>query len=405
MKRFAVLIGLELKKSVKTLPKLMAGAVILLIIIFSIAFFANGLLNEKQEKKDSDKISIGVVCYDESKMMDLAKGILMGTKSVTDNINLVFVDEKAATEGLYSGKYMAVMVIPDEAIKHIISGKNTPIEIRFPENAGYEAAVFKEIADAAVNLLAASQAGVYSVYDFYNENNRKDYIKPALDRLNDRYIKTVLLREKFFRNTTVVATGELEVMEYYLISGLILFMFLFGINSITFRENYKKDIINTLCNNGVGVLKQTFAGFTGMFLMYMVFVLPVMAAIGITLHMETDMIIRLIPAIVPAVSAVCAIILLVQTMFPHKPSAVLITFMLAVYQSFVTGGLIPEIMLPEIVKKAGRFTPAYYMIEQIRIVYMKEKGICENSIILLIITAAVLGVAAAVMKYYRESRG
>ena len=65
---------------------------------------------------------------------------------------------------------MAVLIrIPENTVKSIMNGENQPIEIEFPENSGYEAAVFKECADAAVQLLASAQAGIYTIYDFYKE--------------------------------------------------------------------------------------------------------------------------------------------------------------------------------------------------------------------------------------------
>lgn len=404
MKRFAVLTGLEIKKSVKTMPRLIVGAVLLLIIVFSIALFANGLLNEKPEFDEESKISIGVVCYDDSAIMDMAKNMLGSIKTIKENLNLIFTYEDEAMDNLEKGNYMAVIVIPDKAVEHIISGKNTPIDVVFPENAGYEAAIFKELADAAVNLLASSQAGIYSVYDFYGDNYRRLYIAPALERLNARYIKTVILREDFFKNTTVVATGKLDVMEYYMVSGMVLFMFLFGINSITFTESYRREIINALCNSKVGVLKQTIARFTGTFCIYAAFVMPITAAAGMIGNLSPERLLLMICAMVPVVMVVSSVILLIQILIPHKPSAVLVIFLISVFQGFVTGGFIPEVMLPKAVGSIGKITPAYYMIEQIRIVYMGEMGIVVNTIILLLISAAVLVLASLGMNIYKGNR-
>ena len=402
MKRFKILIGLEIKKSVKLLPKLTPGAVLMLLTVFVIALGAKGLLNEKKEISEESRIKIGVVCYDDSRMMELAKKVLTSTKSITESINLIFMGEEEAEEMLGKNQLMAVMVIPEDAIRNIISGENTPIEVRFPKNAGYEAAAFKEIGDAAAGMLASAQAGIYSVYDFYKENNRRLYIDDALDRLNERYIKTVLLRENFFDNTSVVATGDLTVMEYYCVSGLVLFLFLFGINGITFMEGYKKETTAALMHSGIGIYKQLAARLIGIVSIYGIFSVIIIAGAAAAEAISIDMAFRLIPALLPVIMSAAALILLVRVCIANKFAAVIAVFFGTVFQGFVTGSFIPEIMLPEAVNSIGRYTPAYYMIKQIKDVYMGNEGIISNTVILLGIAAVSVAVSGGYMKFGRK---
>lgn len=386
MKRFAVLTALEIKKSIKALPKLIPGAILMIIIVLMIALGAKGILSDKPQIDDKDKVSIGVVCYDDSKMMELAKRILTSTKSITESIHLTFMEEKRAEELLEENRLMAVIIIPDNVVSDIMTGKNTPIDIRFSRNAGYEAAAFKEIADAAVNFLASAQAGIYSVYDFYNENNQSNYIDDALDRLNERYIKTVLLRESFFENTQVVATGDLDVMEYYCVSGIVLFLFLFGINSVTFTEGYRKEAIVSLCITGTGIGRQHISRLCGIFIVYAVFVTVIIAGVCTGGYIDIFMAFKLILSMVSVLLSVSSIILFIQVLVENKTGQVMIIFFAAVFQSFVTGGFIPELMLPKAVTGVGKFTPAYYMIEQIKAVYMGSGKVLFNTVILAAIT-------------------
>lgn len=405
MKRFAVLAGLEAKKAVRLIPRLSAGALFMLIIVLAVGYTANGLLNEKPDVSDKPVASVGVVCYDESNMMELAKNMITSIKSISETVNIEFVSEEAAMDGLESGKYIVVAVIPENVIADIMSGKNTPVEVRFQPNAGYEAAAVKEVTDAAVNMLAASQAGIYSVYDFYGEHLRRSYISDALDRLNSRYIKTVLLREELFENTEVVATGELGVMEYYMISGIVLFLFLFGMNSLTFMEDYRREVTAALEQNGVGIMKQVIARFTGILCVYGIFAAMSTAVLAYASGTDIWTTVKLMAAILPIIAAVAAIVLAVQIYVANRTAAVMLMFLLAVLQSFVTGGFIPQLMLPREVSAAGRFTPAHYMIEQLRIVCMEERGVWVNTLILIIITLAVLCLACAGMKLRRKGRG
>ncbi len=401
MKRFKVLTLLEIKKSIKMFPKLIPGAVFTFVIVFAIALFANGVLNEKHEISSESRIKIGVVSYDDSTMMDIAKGFLTSQESITESLDLIFMDEDEAERRLENNELMAVMIIPDNVIKDIISGKNTPVEVRFPTNAGYEAAAFKEIGDAAVNLLASSQAGIYSVYDFYKENNRKSYIDDALDRLNERYIKTVLLREGFFENTTVVATGELGVMEYYIISGMILFLFLFGINSIVFSKEHTKEAVAMLEYNKVGISKQLIARLAGIMSNYIIITFLVLTGMKIVADIDVLLYLKLFFAMLPVIIAVSAILLLLQVCVSGKSASVMILFFAVMFQGFVTGSFIPKIMLPDVVGSVSRFTPAYYMIEQIKNVYMGNGGIMTSTLALAAVSAICIAVSCVCIKRSR----
>ena len=51
------------------------------------------------------------------------------------------------------GKLYALMLLPEGLLRGIMDGTNTPVTIVFPENAGLEAAVFRELADAGTQIL------------------------------------------------------------------------------------------------------------------------------------------------------------------------------------------------------------------------------------------------------------
>ena len=398
MKRFRIFTGLEIKKSVKTLPRLLIGTVLLFLTVTAIAITANNILGKKagSENNETDEafVDIGVVCMDDSWIMDLAKGMLLGNKKITGIVNLQFTDYDRAMEGLEENLYMAVVIIPENAVDDIISGDNTPFQVIFPKNAGYEAAAIREVADSAVKLLASAQAGIYSVYDFYGEYNHKLNRADAIKRLNERYIDAVLGLEDFFKDTTVVATGDLDIPEYYALSGIILFMLLFGMNSLAYMEAYKKEIITALEQNGVTIAKQTFSRFLGILCIYGIISTVIVTAIGIGAKLGVLMTIKLFLGMIPVLMTASAMVLLVQAAVRYKPAAIMIMFLISVFQAFVTGGFIPKMMLPGIIEKIGRCTPAYYMLRELSIIYLEGSGIILNTIMLLLITTVLLALAS-----------
>ena len=119
MKRFVVLAGLELKRYIKALPKLVIFAAVLILVVSGIALTGNKILSgtsidsvkelveditspDKVITDDSEtengKISAALVVQDESKAMRLAKNMLESMDSVSTALDIRYVTEEEGTE-------------------------------------------------------------------------------------------------------------------------------------------------------------------------------------------------------------------------------------------------------------------------------------------------------------------
>lgn len=403
MTRFFTLLFLEIKKNLKLIPKLLVGSALLLFIVIAIGIGANKILSYDGDMSEdistATVIDVGVVCYDDSWLMDLAKNIVGNLESIKTVLNLEFVDKSVAEKKLDSGDYMAVIIIPDNVIKDIMSGENPPITIEFPKNAGYEAAAIKEITEAAVRLLASVQASESSASAFYRQYTSNDNRREALNRLDALYIKDVLLREDFFNSTTVVSTGELEIEEYYMFSGMILFLFLFGMNYLAYRTEYRKEIIIGLSQNKVGYIRQILTRFGGMYALYLLVGCGFLARIFSMKKLEMSLKIELIGATALILAVVVAIMLLINVAINNKTAEIMLTFIISVVQGFAIGGLVPKLMLPETIQRIGEFTPAGFMFKELELVYKGAGGgTALNTVILVGILVLCLAGAAGIVK-------
>lgn len=384
MKRFVMLLRLEIKKYRKGFPGLLLSAAILCLIVFGMALMGQQLIsgvgsitqeNGQEQKKDSKsfktKISAAMVIEDESKAMKLAAMMLDKMDSVNTILDIDYVSAKEGKHLLEENKVAVLIRIPENTVKSIMNGENQPIEIEFPENSGYEAAVFKECADAAVQLLASAQAGIYTIYDFYKEYgiyNKKDR---TIDRMNEVYIKAALNRENMYEEEEVAVTGELSVAEYYLCAGLVLFVLFFSIMPVRYMRRNNGNLSARLAMAGTGHVRQVLASLAGCLMIYLMLFLiaaAVFLAAGYsdaewTEEIDPGLFCRLLLSLIPAVLCNSAFALMICRITDTAMAQVMLMFLAAFMQALMTGCFIPEILLPEALRGMSGVLPAHYMMK------------------------------------------
>lgn len=399
MKRFRMLLWLEIKKYIKAFPGLLAAAAVLGLIVCGIGLSGNRILNsmttenvkelvqdmssggiagklaasEDIENGKEEKISAGIVIQDESKAMRLAKNMVENMDSVTSVLNIRYVDEKEGEKLLENGELVVLIIVREKTIAGIMNGENIPVEILFPEDSGYEAAVFQEFADAAVRMLSSAQAGIYSIYDFYEDYGKYRRKGGAIDRMNAAYIKAALTRETIYETEEVAATGELSVTEYYICGGLVLFALFFSMMLVHFLRRGSRDIAARLSAAGTGYWCQAAAALAGpvaayeLLLSVLAAVLSLIRALGIEFlqHISYGQIWGMVVLMLPVSAAACAFALMVCRFTDSAMAQIMILFLFSLLQGFITGCFIPKLLLPEVLGQISPAAPAFYMIELI----------------------------------------
>lgn len=236
MTRFKTLLQLNIKRTFRALPQLIFGATALIFLVSAVAFCGNKFLyGTLSEVATGEKFPVGIIMEDTSKIANTVSDALLGMKEVNDNLEIKFTTKDEAISMLEDGSIIAAIHIPKDTAKNIINGKNTPMNIIFPEDSGFEAIIIKELADCVTNMLSSSQAAIYSIYDFYEDMDADDMIDDALLRMNLRYISIAATGNHMFDKTVVTATGSIPLMTYYICGALVLFIMLFGINCFNSR--------------------------------------------------------------------------------------------------------------------------------------------------------------------------
>lgn len=431
MKRFVVLAGLECKRYVRALPKLVVFAAVLVLVVFGIALAGNKLLSgtsidsvkelveditspdnmiTDKSETENGKISAALVVQDESKAMRLAKNMLESMDSVSTALDIRYVTEEEGTELLKNGDIAVLVIIREKTVSGIMHGDNIQIEILFPENSGYEAAIFKEFADAAVNMLSSAQAAVYSVYDFYDAYHKYPLRGDAIDRLNMAYITAALNRNHIYRETEVVVTGELSIAEYYLCGGLVLFVMFFSIMLTGFMGRGSRDISARLKMAGTGYYEQVTAALAAPVCICLLFIFIMGGVISGAKMLWPNVLKRIsygqiwgtAVLMIPVCITVCAFALMICRFTEHVMAQVMVIFLASLLQGFITGCFIPQILLPEVLENISVFLPAHYMIELLSGTFSGQVSF-GNIVVLLAFTLLFMEITALLEKNANET--
>lgn len=357
-----------MKRSFKALPQLIFGAAALIFLVSAVAFCgSNYLYGASSELSEGQTFSLAVVMDDDSNLATKVADAVMGMSEVNSTVDFLFTDKEDAIAKLESGQAIAALVIPENTAHNIVHGKNTPMTIIFPKDSGFEAVIIKEVADAVATMLSSAQAGIYSIYDFYEVNNAAESIDDALLRMNLKYINLAATGNAMFDRTTVTATGSIPLITYYISGGLVLFALLFGINCFSFLNNMPSDASKRLSLNGTPLFMQGISEYLATAVTQLAAILIIIApAVWIMslfdLSLTASAIMGLVVTLPIFILISSGLVFAISKITTLGMGRIMLTFFSSLVMCFISGCFIPQIMLPDVLQTISRFFPSHYMI-------------------------------------------
>ena len=375
MKRTLILWKLELKRTIKLLPAMLLEAALLFAVLGAVAYGAS-----KFPYRDSPmlQITIAVVEEEENPLTDLAMQYIQGMESIADTCRFLVVSKEEGFSMLQEGKAAAVLVLPGGMIDGIMNGNNVPVQVYFPENAGIESALLKELTDAGVQMLRVAQAEIYGIYDTaknYGAFEQLSVLEGDIDRFN---LAFALERLALFQVKEVSATGNLSLLQYAAASGVVFFLLLLGMACYPVMQSYPPVLQGQLLRQGISIGQQCIGkwlcGVCSMGVGFLSFFLMIKGLAGVLGYAAW------MPEIGIGQGIVCVIILLCITTFiyfifqlaDNGTAAILFLFFLSVVMIYCSGGFLPSAFLPEAVQKIGRILPTTYLIETAGNLYLEK---------------------------------
>lgn len=378
MKSYFILIQLEVKRALKRLGYLYLGMAALLILAGTAAFLTGRLA---YGDRVSERISIGVVLPENDRLAGKAMSMAASLESVSSLCDFVTVDGKTAEEGLKNGEFYAVMKIPEGLVESIMDGTNLPVRVVFPGKASVEGRIFRELTEAGAAILGSAQAGIYAgdqVIQTEGESmglsleESQKAIACSEQDLNEIYLSYSLAREDYFLAQKVSATGDLDMVSYYGISGFILALLLMAIPVSGYLMPWNEAMKSQLTRAGIGGGKRVLARVIGLGCLFVLAAIPVWLLFGLsegycfTGRIGGNQLFDLLQQLL-CVCFVCAgAAVLAVFLFEASGSllgGMMLLFLTAAAQHFLAGGFLPLVFLPGAVRKLAPFLPSGILMD------------------------------------------
>ena len=342
MRTFLVYLKLELKRALKSAPYFLAGTAVLAVLVGLIAFAAGRVL---YSDRAVGNIRVGVVLPQQDPASEKLISMVSSLESVSSLCEFSYVDEKEGREQMRQGKLYALMLLPEGLLRGIMDGTNTPVTIVFPENAGLEAAVFRELADAGTQILKTAQAAVYAADELCSRMGRETQIPSAEADINSMYLKYALNRSVYFRTEEVSAVGEVGTAAFYGISASVMVLLLLGIPAAGFLKPYSEIMERKLFLIGLSRTKRLIARAVCLWLAFAaVTAAPFFLCFGMG-FMESGGF--SIPVWLMVCMAAAMWTILIYELARNAFAGICALFLTAAASVFMAGGLIPSVFLPE----------------------------------------------------------
>lgn len=361
------------------LPLILKRAMILAAVCLAaagMAAFCAGIL--QNHDGEGYKLRVGYTAA-ENRITDLAVSYIQGMESVESLCSLEAVTEQEGRRLLKSGELAALIVLPDDVLHEILSGSNTPAALYLPRKrsgavsgGGLRAVggmLFEELASAGIGMLGTAQAEIYASGAILQELSAEygagpfadDILQSMYDDINRFNLEAVGGREKLFRKKTLSLTENDTFAVYYGSAVWTVYAMLAGLffGSFCRRGSLQQTMLERRA--GVGFALQLAARcLAGSMLMLAVLSLPLLLFLIPRVRQMLSV------TVSPAGMLGFFFIVIFMTIYymmiyqivEKRESALVVTGVLAVLQAYLSGCLIPSVLLPGAAAFIGKFLPA-----------------------------------------------
>jgi hypothetical protein len=231
--------------------------------------------------------------------------------------------------------------------------------------------LFEEIGRAGMGMLSTAQAEIYATYNLISDNSNEvtseqlDSMYANIDKFN---LAAVGQREKLFKTKSLSLTGNDTYVVYYGSALMTIYVMLVG---VLFGEYYKRNLTGQFIAKrrmGVGLSYQLLCRYiAGVIIAATIVMLPILA-----ICIQSVSLVGIIAILLVTIFMTISNILVFE-FAQNEQAAVVIMGVNTILQSYLSGCIIPTVLLPDKIAALGELLPASFIKKAFRILMTRRK--------------------------------
>lgn len=375
----SVLFFLQLKRALKAVPRVIAGATIPLLLVGMAVFFA---WSHHTASSKTLLSPVALVNQDAGDSLNMILPMITESEAAS-GFTFMEMSEAAAMKALEKGDVCAALILPKDMVSGILDSTNTPARLYLPKSTTAASLLIGKYAEAGSRTLGASQAGIYSATDLYKTYGLTDHLSDVYYDINTANLKYALSREAAFSVASTTATGMLSLPEYYGCTLFLCILLFFGAGMGSFLGTpAPKTFSDQLRRNGMGTFSLELSLFLplGLFFFILTFCLGGLAHIflpGLSFTGATALFLLCL--------ALCftAFTQLIFSFTKNTGHGLLLFLFLGLFMILFGGGFLPYAFLPDLCTDLTPFLPLAACLAGLRRAVTGALSLTDSLLLLL----------------------
>ncbi len=374
MRKLPSYFGLQLKRAARLLPRMLAVTLLLAVLSAMSALILSRL---NQDDASQTRVRIGVAGDNGEEILSQALDLLQSVDSSRFSIGFERMEEAEGRQLLAKGELNGLVLFPDGFADALWYGEHRPVTY-LTRAAGSDVGslMTRELVETISSLILETENAVYGAQTLVRDTLPDQDPYRAGDQLVIRYASAILDRERLYTVELSDIGDSLSLAGYSLCGLSLVFVLLWSVSCSPFFSRRSRELGQVLSAEGFGAGGQVFCEFIAFFLL----LLCAMAVAGLLaflllgrfgvvipeLQRAEGSALSLLPALLPPALMLCAFQFLLYELSGSAVSGILLQFLSAVIQGYLSGCFYPSSFFPESLRRLGALLPAGVGMDDLR---------------------------------------
>ncbi len=354
-----------------------------LLGVLIIGIISTSWHGEKNDTKEENFVSIGVVDFDDSQYSRLMLSYFQESDIFTEFATVVTGDLQTIQEMFEAGELSMYLVVPENFAQNLIDIQNVPMQAYINTEDTTRAILLKNMLTAYEKYISAVEINCVSLYEVMKLAGMSYELRQQVNfEISMDLVFTALGKTDFFEFIEIEEVKEVPLGVYYAFEVVFLFLsYLAMLAGMDVLREKRQGMLSRLMTTGtristILVQKLVFYALFLAILLGLFCVVAMQSEITFNASMLWFLMLYFIIA--------SAFFMLLSAFFTKLPTFLLISNVWILFGAVLGGGLIPILYLPPSMKDLAKTMVNFWFLSNVTLYFGGEQKLTVHSIAVLI---------------------